>query len=440
MGEDLEMADILPASSAASAAGAASRGSRWRAVFASAIGNALEWYDFTIFALFSIYIAHNFFPSTTESGDLIKALLGYGLGYVIRPLGAILIGVYADKAGRKAALTLTIMMMALGTLVIAIAPPFTAIGIGAPIMLLVGRMIQGFSAGGEIGGAAAFLVEHAPPEKKGAYASWLQASMAICNILGALVAYVVTSTMSADQITAWGWRIPFAIGLLIAPVGMWIRATLDETPLFERHIREHGAAKAPLLAVFSEAPADLLKGISVAILWVVATSALVVFMPVYVQKAFGVAPSNAFIAALVGNVFMVIACVVSGSLSDRIGRKQMLIISAVLLAVAVHPLLWMIQASQTVGTAILVQSGFCIITGLFVGVAPAALSEIFPTRFRATGMSLCYTIAITVFGGFAPAILTWLAQNGSPIAPAWYVTAAGIVAFIAIPFLRPSTD
>jgi MFS transporter, MHS family, proline/betaine transporter len=359
---------------------------------------------------------------------------------VVRPLGAILIGVYADKCGRKAALTLTIMMMALDTLIIAIAPPYTAIGIGAPIMLLVGRVVQGFSAGGEIGGAAAFLVEHAPKEKKGTYASWLQASMAICNILGALVAFGVTKTLTVEQINAGGWRIPFVIGLLIAPVGMWIRSTLDETPQFQKHVREHGVQKAPLAALFREAPLDLLKGTCVGILWVVATTALVVFMPVYVQRAFKVAASDAFIASLVGNVFMVVTCVAAGSLSDRIGRKTVLMIAAVLLALGVHPLLWAIQASQTVGTAILVQTGFCILTGLFVGVAPAALSELFPTRFRATGMSLCYTIAITFFGGFAPAILTWLAQNQSPTAPAWYVTASAVVALIAIPNMKPSED
>ncbi len=436
------MAETQPATSMVSASPvdhASHKGSRWRAVFASSVGNALEWYDFIIYALFAIPIAYNFFPDK-ESGNLVNALFFYGLGFVVRPAGAVLIGIYADRAGRKAALTLTIMMMALGTLIIAIAPPYAAIGVGAPLMLLVGRVIQGFSAGGEIGGAAAFMVEHAPPEKKGAYASWLQASMAICNILGALVAFSITSLLTTEQINAGGWRIPFLIGLSIAPVGLWIRSTLDETPEFEQHVRARGAQKPPLTAVFREAPLDLLRGTCVGILWVVATTALVVFMPVYVQRAFKVAANHAFLASLIANFFMVATCVASGTLSDKVGRKTMLTIAAVLLAVGTYPLLWAIQASQSVGTAIVVQTGFCILTGLFVGVAPSALSEIFPTRFRATGMSLCYTIAITFFGGFAPMILTWLAANWSPIAPAFYVTGSAVVALLAIPTLKKAGE
>lgn len=415
-----------------------------RAVIAASAGNALEWYDFTVYALFALYIAKNFFPGADQTTELVKAFLAFGLGFVIRPLGAILIGVYADRAGRKAALMLTIMFMAVGTLVIAAAPTYAAIGIGAPLLLLAGRVLQGFSAGGEIGGAAAFLVEHAPMDQRGKYASWLQASMAISNIIGALVAFAVTSLLTQDQIGDWGWRIPFVVGLLIAPVGLWMRRTLDETPRFleelERHDSEERAHRQPLLSVFSEFPMELVKGIGMSVLWTVSTYTLVIFMPVYVQRTFGVTSSNAFAAALIGNICMVVTCVFAGGLSDRIGRKKMLVIAALLLLVGPHPLLWLVKALPTLPVMIVVQSAFCILAALFVGVAPAALAETFPTRVRSTGMSLSYNTATTIFGGFAPAILTWLSQGGGTFAPAWYVSAAAICALIALARIRPAAE
>lgn len=415
-----------------------------RAVAAASVGNALEWYDFIIYALFAVYIAQNFFPGGDQTTELVKAFIAFGLGFVIRPLGAVVIGAYADYAGRKAALTLTIMVMGLGTFVIAVAPTYAAIGIGAPLLLLVGRVLQGFSAGGELGGAAAFLVEHAPAGKKGKYAAWLQGSMSISNILAALVAFSITTLLTKEQIGDWGWRLPFLIGLLIAPVGIWMRRALDETPHFQQEIernRQAGrSARLPLKTVFTEFWPELIKGTGMCILWGVSTYTLVIFMPVYLQKTFQIDSSDTFLASLIGNVFMLISCIVGGTLSDTLGRKKILVLGAILLGTAVHPLLWLVQTSPTLPTLICVQTLLCIIVGLYVGVAPSALSEIFPTRVRSTGMSLTYNTATTIFGGFAPAILTWLSQNGSTFAPAWYMTAAAIVALLALATFRAISE
>lgn len=418
--------------------GSAKKSSPGRAVAAASIGNALEWYDFTVYALFAIYIAQNFFPGGDETVELVKAFLAFGLGFVIRPLGAIVIGVYGDKAGRKAALFLTIMIMAAGTLLIAIAPTYAAIGIGAPLMILAGRVLQGFSAGGEIGGAAAFLVEHAPADKKGKYASWLQASMAISNIMGALVAFGVTSLLTEQQVGDWGWRIPFFIGVLIAPVGLWLRRTLDETPAFQAEQASANAehANAPLKLIFSDYLGHLLRGFAFSILWAVCVYVLIIYMPIFVQRAFGFTPSQAFTASLIGNVFLAVGCVSAGAISDRIGRKVMLGGAAALMLVAVYPLISWLQASPTLGTLIMVQSLFCILVSGFVGVAPATLSEIFPTNVRTTGMSLAYNGAVTIFGGFAPATLTWLGSTGIGFhAPAFYVMAAAAVSLVAVVML-----
>jgi MHS family proline/betaine transporter-like MFS transporter len=412
-----------------------------RTVIAVAIANMLEWYDFIVYAFFAVYIAQNFFPGDDPGVDLLKAFLAFGLGFVIRPLGAIVIGVYGDRTGRKSALVLTIMTMAAGTLLIAVAPTYTAIGIGAPLILVAGRVLQGFSAGGEIGGAAAFLVEHAPPDKKGMFASWLQASMGMSNILGALVAFSVTTFIPVESVTAWGWRIPFVVGLLIAPVGLYLLRTLEETPHFkaelQRRAREKTAVKPPLVGLFQDHWHSLLVGLGFSILWAVCVYTLIIFTPVYVQKAFGFTPSQSFSASLIGNIVLVGGCFVSGALSDHLGRRTMLGLGAFVMFVAVLPLFIWLQASPDPMTLVLVQSALCLIVAIYVGVAPAALSEIFPVGVRSTGMSVVYNTSITIFGGFAPAILTWITQvsGGSVFSPAWYVMAAAALALLTITYL-----
>jgi MFS transporter, MHS family, proline/betaine transporter len=415
-----------------------------RAIVAASVGNLLEWYDFSVYALFAIYIAANFFPHSDPGLDLVKAFLVFGLGFVVRPLGAILIGIYGDRAGRKAALTLTILIMASGTLVIAIAPPYAAIGIGAPLLLLAGRILQGFSAGGEIGSATAFLVEHAPADERGRYTAWLQASMGMSNILGALVAFAITTLLPAAQVAGWGWRIPFVVGLLIVPVGIQLRRTLEETPQFraeaqQRH-DERGKA-ASLVGVFRDHPRALLIGMGISILWAVAVYVLLIFMPVLAQRSFGFSATQAFGGSLVGNVVFVIGCFVFGTLSDRMGHTQVLTIGATLLLTAVLPLFLWLSSSRSTITLVLVLSAFGVMVSSFTSVAPTALSSLFPTRVRATGVSIVYNAAITIFGGFAPAILTWLGANaGSVLAPAWYVVFAAVPAIIAIPFLRGAAN
>ncbi len=415
-----------------------------RAIVATSIGNMLEWYDFTVYALFAGYIAGNFFPGGDRSANLLKAFLFFGLGFVVRPLGAIIIGNYGDRAGRKAALTLTIMLMAVGTAIIAFSPTYAAIGIGAPLLLLVGRVLQGFSAGGEIGGATAYLLECADPEQRGRIASWLEASMGMSNILGALAAFSVTALLSLSNVQAWGWRIPFIFGLLIAPVGLFLRRSLDETAAFqaesERRRRDGKAHNAPLLEIFTDHGRPLSIGFCVAVLWAVAVYVLMIFFPTYVQHpdTFNFTAKEAFGASLVANVPFVAGCLVFGSLSDLIGRRTSLFLSAALLLVCVLPLFLWLRAVPTTITLIIVQCTLSLLVASFVGVAPAALSESFPTGVRSTGTSLVYNAAITLFGGFAPAILTWFTQRpgGSMFAPAWYVMSAAVVAMIAIPFLR----
>lgn len=427
-------------SQAKSAAGHDDKAGR-KAVIAASTGNALEWYDFTVYALFAVYIGQNFFKNEDPTVQLLASFIAFGIGYIARPLGALILGSYGDRKGRKAALTMTIMLMALGTLLIAIAPPYTAIGIGAPLLIVAGRVLQGFSAGGEVGGATAFLVEHAPAEKRGLYASWLQASMGISNMLAALVATAVTMLFTVEQIHDWAWRIPFIVGLAIAPVGLWMRRALDETPHFKEEAERAARAgeaekKTPMLKVLRECPRQLVMGLGMSVLWAAAPYALIIYFPVYVQKTLGFQGSEAFTAALIGNVFLVAGCVLSGSLSDRFGRRNMLRFGALMLLVCAYPLMAWLKSVHTAWALIVVQSALCSMVALYVGTAPAALSEIFPTAVRSSGMSLAYNTAVTVLGGFAPALLTWITyKTGMSYAPAFYVMAAAVVALIAITFL-----
>jgi len=272
--------------------------------------------------------------------------------------------------------------------------------------------------------------------------------MGMANILGALAAFTVTACLSRDEIQAWGWRIPFLFGLLIAPVGLYLRRSLDETEAFQaeagRRSRERSNPKAPLLQIFRNHGRSLFVGFCVAVLWAVAVYVLMIYMPTYVQHpdTFNFSAKQAFGASFIGNIPFVIGCVWFGALSDRIGRQRSLFLSAALLLFCVLPLFMWLKAYPTLPTLIMVQCLVCTLVASFVGVAPAALSEIFPTGVRSTGTSLAYNGAFTVFGGFAPMILTWFTQRsgGSLFAPAWYVMLAAAVALLAIPSLRLPRD
>jgi MFS transporter, MHS family, proline/betaine transporter len=408
-------------------------GSSTRVIVAASLGNLLEWYDFSIYALLAIYIGANFFPQGEPGVDVVKAFLVFGLGFVVRPLGAIVIGNYGDRAGRKAALTATILVMACGTLIIAAAPSYASIGLGAPLILLGGRLLQGFSAGGEIGSAAAFLVEHAPPGKKGFFAAWLQGSMGMSNILGALVAFAITALLPKHEIIRWGWRLPFFAGLAIVPLGVYLRRTLEETPAFRAEFLANTAPRSPLRSIFREYPRELVAGFGISTLWAAAVYVLLIFMPVYLQQSFGFSAPQAFAGSLVENAAFVGGCFGFGALADRIGHGKVQVYGATALLLGVLPLFWWLDSARS-GTVMAIVLAACgIMTASFTAVAPTVLSDLYPTRVRVTGVSLVYNAAFTIFGGFAPAILTWFTATGagSVFAPAWYVTLAAVPAVVA---------
>jgi len=420
-----------------------SKATRRRAIIAATIGNGLEWFDFTVYSFFAVIIAKLFFPTGNDLTSFLLTVATFGVGFFMRPVGAIVLGVYADRVGRKAALTLTILMMALGTAIIGLAPTYESIGLWAPALIVLARLIQGFSAGGEVGGATAFLIEHAPDEERGAYASWQQASQGISFMLGAAMGALVTNGLDQAQIDAWGWRIPFLFGLLIGPVGMYIRSHLEEPPEFEQRQAERRANNvkfSPLSQVLRDHPREVLAGLGVTILWTVCTYVLVFYMPSYAKQQLGLPLGATFQSTAICGAIILVLCPLMGMLSDRVGRKRMLSVVALAILVLAYPLFHWLNVSPTTATLLQVQIVLGILLAAFTGPAPAVLAEQFPTEVRSTGLSLAYNFAVTIFGGFAPLIVTWLIESThNKLAPAFYVIAAAAISFVALVFMHDRT-
>jgi MFS transporter, MHS family, proline/betaine transporter len=405
-------------------------GSR-RAILAATIGNLLETYDFAVYGFFAIIISRLFFPAGDETVSLLLTVATFGVGFFMRPIGAVVLGTLADRRGRKFALSVTILMMAIGTALIGLAPTYASIGVWAPVIIVLARLIQGFSAGGEIGTATAFLVEHAPPERRGFFASWQQASQAGALLLGSLVGAAMTGLLSPANLESWGWRVPFLLGLLIGPVGFYIRKHTHEAEEFQRAVRDR--ASPSLGTVFRLHGRSIFTGFGITIAWTVCTYFFLIYMPTYAVRQLHIPQSTALLANGIGLCVLLVLAPGFGALSDRIGRRPLLIGSAAAIGTRTYLLLALLSAPPSPLSLTLFQIAFAVLIAAFTGAAPAAMAEICPPEVRSTGVSIAYNFAVTIFGGFAPFIATWLiAKTGYPLAPAWYVTAATALSAVMI--------
>lgn len=403
---------------------------RRRAITATILGNGFEWFDFMVYGFFAITIGQLFFPTGNELTSLLLSVATFGVGFVVRPIGGILIGMYSDRVGRKAALSLTILLMAGGTALIGIAPTYEQAGILAPIIIILARLMQGFSAGGEMGSATAFLTEHAPAHQKGYYASWIQSSIGFAVVLGAAAGTVLTLWLTPAEVKDWGWRIPFLLGILIGPIGFYIRSNVDETPAF---LATTEKVKRPFREVLTHFPRETFTTFSMVILWTVCIYVLLFYMPTYAVKTLKMPQSMSFIAGVVGGLIITVLSPFVGALSDRIGRKKILAVSSGGILLLAYPMFALVVSAPTQTNLIVFQTVFGILIAGYTGPILAAFSEIFPTRVLSTGLSVAYNVAVMTFGGFASLILTWLiATTGSAMAPALYVIAAAAVSFLGV--------
>jgi MHS family proline/betaine transporter-like MFS transporter len=404
-----------------------------RAVSAAVIGNVLEWYDFAVYGYVAVILARKFFPAGDEVTALLSTFLAYGLGFVARPLGGIILGRLGDTHGRKTALLITIALMAGGTVLIGILPTYAAIGIAAPLLLVVARLLQGFSAGGEWGSSTAYIVEWAPPNQRGFYGSFQQMSVVAGLLLGSGVAALLNTILTPDQMNDWGWRVPFLLGGILGPVGLWMRRSIDETPAYKKAI----ASPQPVTAGETSPWVMAARAFGFTVVWTVCFYVLLAYMPTYTQKYVKLSASAALWANTIGLLALVIFIPLMGILSDRIGRKPLLLACCIAYIVLPYPIFSFLVSGASFAQLIIVQIVFAILISMFSGPGPAAIAEMFPTRTRSTWMTSGYALAVAIFGGFAPFISVWLIDRfGSPLAHTYYLIAAAIVSTIVIATLR----
>jgi MHS family proline/betaine transporter-like MFS transporter len=401
-----------------------------KAIYAATIGNVMEWYDFGVFGYLAGSLAMNFFPKNDPHAALLNTFLVFGVGLVFRPLGGIVIGRLGDTRGRKPALVLTILMMAVGTVIIGVLPTYSSIGVMAPVLLLLARLLQGFSTGGEWGGSTAFMAEWSIEGRRGLYTSFQQMSVAGGSLLGVGLAALLTSWIGADGVNQWGWRIPFLLGGLFGPIGLWLRRQVDETPPYRETVAEGDAAEASTIG-------HAAKAFGFTILWTVSFYVFLIYIPTYTRTQLHLTAAQSLWASTASLLALVVLVPLMGALSDRIGRKKLLLTSCALCFVIPIPAFYVLTRGYGFVSVVLIQILFSFVISLFSGPGPAAIAEIFPTRGRSLWMSSSYALAVAIFGGFAPFISQWLIDaTGSKMAPTAYIMAAAAISFITIAGLR----
>ena len=413
---------------------------RTRHVLAAVIGNALEFYDFTVYATFSIAIGHAFFPNLGAYANLMLSLLIFAAGFAARPVGGFFIGAYGDRVGRKPAMLLSFGLMGGAIIAMALVPSFAMIGWAAPALALLARSVQGFALGGEIGPTTAYLFEAAPPRHRGLYASFQSASQSVASLVGGAVGVVLTQLLSASALDAYGWRIAFLVGGLTLPFGLLMRRALPET----LHMPDHLPAHAPLeegRSVFRTHWRPIAFGIAVFASGTVATYTLN-FMTTYAMGTLHMIARTSFAATLVLGAAGIVAALFGGWLCDRVGRKPVMVWPRIVFLLAIYPLFAIIVARHDATALLFGTAGLSILANISSAAVFAALSEGLPKEIRGRGFSIIYSTAIAVFGGSTQPILNWLIHvTQSPLMPAWYLTtftAVGLVGIVLIAETAPA--
>lgn len=398
-----------------------------KTLFATCIGNALEWFDIAVYGFFASYIAHNFFPTSDPSVSMLLTFGSFGVSFLIRPLGAIVLGNYADRHGRKKALLLSINLMMLGGAMITFMPSYATLGLAAPLLILMARLIQGFSAGGEFGSSTAFLVEHFP-ERKAFIASWQFATQGASTLMASAFGLGLTQLLTEAQIQDWGWRIPFAFGLLIGPLGWYIRRNIHEPASFVQQ-EKHAA---PLKALFGKQKSLITLAIGLMVIST-AVNYMLNYIPTYATKTLHLPGSVAFSATLVAGIILTVVTPVMGLWAEKIGRLPLMWGSLLLLIITIYPAFKGMVNHTTPTTLILLVGWMALLKSIYFSTVPSVMADIFPLTTRASGMAISYNVAVTVFGGFAPLICSMLiSSTGSSLAPSYYLMAVALLSGLAL--------
>lgn len=424
------MATTAPAPAVASKSGAR------RTIAAMTIGNALEFFDFTVFSFFAITIGKLFFPSMSPYGQLMLAVATFGVGYVMRPVGGVVIGAYADRKGRKAAMTLTINLMALGCLMIGLAPTYAQAGLFGPCLIVFARLLQGFSAGGEVGASTTMLIELSTPRTRGYFASWQFASQGLGVTAGAVTAMILSGVLPVDALESWGWRVPFLLGVVIAPIGAYIRRHQAETLKLDQRAPE----RSTVSIVFRDHFKSVVLGTLLTLGSTVTAYTITFYMPTFAIRELGLSTSNALLAGTLSGLMTFLVSPLAGKLTDRVGRKPLILFGRIGILLLVYPcFLWMIGSpgEQSLMISVIALS---ILLAIMTSSAITVIPEMFPQAVRATGMSIVYSVGVAIFGGFQQLVATWLISfTGNKLAPAFYLMACLLVSTFSLIWIKDRT-
>ncbi|PSK85007.1 MHS family proline/betaine transporter-like MFS transporter [Murinocardiopsis flavida] len=409
-----------------------------RAVTAAMIGNATEWYDYAIYGYLAVTLGGVFFPSDDPTVSLLASFSAFALAFLIRPLGAFFFGPLSDKIGRQRSLSITILVMAGATFAIGLLPGYATAGVFAPIALVVLRLVQGFAVGGEYGGASTFAVEYAPDKRRGMWASWLEFGAIAGFLLASGLVALLTVYLPHDAMVTWGWRVPFLIAGPLGSIGLYLRMKLVDTPSFRALEDNEEVARAPVRDTLTNHWRHVLICIGIVMYSSIGTYTILTFMPSYFSETLKTGAGSAQLLVFAAGALLTIGIPAAGILSDRVGRKPLLVAAALGYAVLAYPAFWLMSLGSMPGLL----SGVLLLTLCqipILGTTTAVLPALFPTRVRGTGVSIGYNVSHAIFGGTAPLLATFLVdRTGSSFAPAFYLIAVSLVALIPV-LMSPET-
>lgn len=400
------------------------------AVVRVASGNFLEMYDFMVFGYYAAAIGKAFFPSDKAYGSLMLSLMTFGAGFLMRPVGAVVLGTYSDKHGRRAALMLTLTLMSIGTLSVACVPSYAVIGLLAPILVVLGRLLQGFSAGMELGGVSVYLAEIATPGHKGFYVSWQSASQQVAVMFAAFLGFVLSMKLSPATMSSWGWRIPLLVGCFIIPFLLWLRGSLEETEEFAQ--RKHKPGIREILRSLRQNTILVILGMMLFTMTTVSFYMITAYTPTFGSQVLHMTSKDAFIVTFCVGASNLVWLPVMGGLSDRVGRTPILIACTSMMLVTAYPVMLWLTAAPGFHKLLVVELWISFVYAGFNGALVVYVTEFIPSHIRTVGFSLAYSLATALFGGFTPAISTYLIhKTGNRAAPGLWLAAAAICGLLA---------
>ena len=407
-----------------------------RAIVGASIGNTVEWFDFATYSFLAVTLAAVFFPSGNPTAALLSTFAIFAAAFFVRPLGGLFFGPLGDKIGRQRVLATVIILMSLSTFVIGLLPPYATIGVWAPLLLVVARCLQGFSAGGEFGGASTFLAEYSPDDRRGFLVSWLEFSTLIGFLMGSILVLLLTTVLPEDALVSWGWRIPFLFAGPLGIVGLYIRLRLEDTPEF-RTLKESGeVARSPLRESITENWKQILQVVGLVIIQNVGFYVVLSYMTTYFQDPLGFSPTAASLSTTITLLVGMALIPPLGALSDRVGRKPLLLASCIGYVVLTYPLFLLLNTGNLFA-AILAQVALGALLAVFISTSIAALTELFPTRVRYGGFSIGYNLSVAIFGGSSPYLAQYVVSStGSPLSPAFIVIIAAVATLLVVLTIR----